>query len=157
MVANTVLPMDKPFLVFAVAMWLCDWVVVMFVFPNFLLKPFTVGIDLTSSKSFHWTCIQLYFMVVNTVLPKNNAISSKYWTVMPGKTNISLFYYIITTRSMAKVYKLHQTMKYLWQYVCWKVFHVSENDITQAYCCLLACLLITEVIASEKNTACSAC
>jgi len=34
-------------------------------------------------------------------------------------------------------------MKYLWQYVCCKVFHVSQHTTTLAYCYFIACLVIT--------------
>ncbi len=42
-------------------------------------------------------------------------------------------------------------MKTLWEYVCWKVFHVSQYTATLAYCFLISCPVITGLYLLVKK------
>jgi hypothetical protein len=42
-------------------------------------------------------------------------------------------------------------MKYLYQYVSWKVIHVSEHNISQAYCEFTECWVITRLVLLTKK------
>jgi hypothetical protein len=73
MASNSFLPQDKASFFIGVDRYSYGWLLAPKLFPQFLLRSFTLGIGKPPSKSFYWICIQWYFMVALSLLPQDKA------------------------------------------------------------------------------------
>jgi len=94
-----------------------------------------------SCVSTHYKCGLLLF----------NKMKCNYWTRITGEKNTACYNSYTTIITIPMVDNTYQTMKYLWQLVCWKVFHVSLPIINMVYCSLTEWKVITglELLAKK--------